>query len=154
VGAIDGSGDVQVNAGSDLTADHIIQNALIIGGTAGNPGLVTIDVSDVDGNPLAGDMSLANSLASKDPFGAGIGSTNLIDGGARNVASFAGSELMTGNSSAGTDSAAVPEPSTLALAGCGLAIAAVISLRCRQRKAHRRQSADNLPSIAYSGKSE
>jgi hypothetical protein len=35
VGAIDGSGTTQVNAGSDLTANHIIQNSLIIGGTAG-----------------------------------------------------------------------------------------------------------------------
>src|SRR5205807_8665063 len=33
VGAIDGSGTTQVNAGSDLTANHIIQGALVIGGT-------------------------------------------------------------------------------------------------------------------------
>ncbi len=38
VDAIDGIGDTIINAGSDLTADHIIQNALIIGGTADNTG--------------------------------------------------------------------------------------------------------------------
>ena len=37
VGNIDGSGTTQVNAGSDLTANHIIQNALVIGGAAGSP---------------------------------------------------------------------------------------------------------------------
>ena len=134
VGGIDGTGNVQVNAGSNLTADHIIQNALIIGGTAGNPGFVTIDVSDADGNPLIGGFSLAGSLASIGPFGAGIGSAGLFDGAASNVASSAGSEFATGNLSAGTGSAAVPEPSTPALAGCGLAVAAVVSLRRRQRR--------------------
>jgi hypothetical protein len=39
-GNIDGSGTTQVNAGSDLAANHIIQNALIIGGAAGSPGVV------------------------------------------------------------------------------------------------------------------
>jgi hypothetical protein len=42
-----------VSAGGDLTANHIIQGALAIGGTAKNPGLVTIDASDASGNPLA-----------------------------------------------------------------------------------------------------
>ncbi len=134
VGGIDGTGNVQVNAGSNLTADHIIQSALIIGGTAGNPGLVTIDVSDADGNPLTGGLSLTGSLASNGPFADGFGSTNPIDGGASNIASSAGSDFTTGNSSAGAGSATVPEPSTLALAGCGLAIAVVVFLRCRQRK--------------------
>ena len=52
VGNIDGSGTTQVNAGSDLTANHIIQTALVIGGTAGNPALVTIAASDAGGAPL------------------------------------------------------------------------------------------------------
>jgi hypothetical protein len=34
VGNIDGSGTTQVNAGSDLTANHIVQSALVIGGTS------------------------------------------------------------------------------------------------------------------------
>jgi autotransporter-associated beta strand protein len=53
VGNIDGSGTTQVNAGSDLTANHIIQSALVIGGTAASHGLVTIAASDSSDNPLA-----------------------------------------------------------------------------------------------------
>ncbi len=37
-----------VSAGSDLTADDIIQTALVIGGTMSSPGLVTIDASDAN----------------------------------------------------------------------------------------------------------
>jgi hypothetical protein len=43
-----------VNTGSDLTANRIVQEALVIGGTKSSPGLVTIDASDVSGNPLIG----------------------------------------------------------------------------------------------------
>jgi hypothetical protein len=49
---LDGSGTTQINAGSDLTANHIVQGALVIGGASKNPGLVTIDASDAAGNPL------------------------------------------------------------------------------------------------------
>ncbi len=52
VGHIDGAGVTQVNAGSDLTTDHIIQTALMIGGTAGSPAAVTIAASDAWGAPL------------------------------------------------------------------------------------------------------
>ena len=41
-----------VNAGGGLTANHIVQNALVIGGAAGNPGSVTIAASDAAGQPL------------------------------------------------------------------------------------------------------
>ncbi|HEV3417897.1 MAG TPA: PEP-CTERM sorting domain-containing protein, partial [Pirellulales bacterium] len=51
-GGIDGTGNTIVNAGSDLTADHIVQNALIIGGTLTMPAVVTIRASDASGNPL------------------------------------------------------------------------------------------------------
>jgi autotransporter-associated beta strand protein len=140
VGSIDGGGNTQVNAGSDLTANHIIQAALVIGGIAGSRGQVTIAASDAGGNPLGQSSAqpsgsiLASSFASNGPFGAGIGSPSLLDGGVSNVASSAGSEFTTGDSSSGAGSAAVPEPSTLALAGCGLAIAVVVFLRCRPRK--------------------
>ena len=69
VGAIDGTGDTVVNDGSDLTANHIIQNALVIGGTAGQPALVTIDASDASGNPLgqSSGLALAGSLTSSGP---------------------------------------------------------------------------------------
>ena len=53
VGGIDGTGTTQVNASASLTANHIIQTALVIGGTdASHVGLVTIDASDASGNPL------------------------------------------------------------------------------------------------------
>ena len=70
VGSIDGSGTTQVNAGSDLTANHIIQSALVIGGTGGSHGLVMIDASDASGNPLgqSSGLALADSLMSSGPF--------------------------------------------------------------------------------------
>ena len=52
VGGIDGSGTVAVNAGSDLTANHIIQTSLMIGGTDASAGAVTIAPSDASGEPL------------------------------------------------------------------------------------------------------
>ena len=42
-------------AGGSLTATHIIQSALVIGGSAGNPAVVTIAASDASGDPLAAD---------------------------------------------------------------------------------------------------
>jgi alpha-L-arabinofuranosidase len=49
---IQGTGNLTINAGSSLTAGHIIQNALVIGGTAGSFGMMTIAASDASGNPL------------------------------------------------------------------------------------------------------
>jgi hypothetical protein len=59
-GGIDGAGRVMVNAGSTLTASHIIQSTLVIGGTADNPATVTIAASDAAGHPLA---AVASSTA-------------------------------------------------------------------------------------------
>ena len=53
VGNVDGTGNLSVDAGSDLTANHIVENALVIGGMAGHFATVTIDASDASGNPLA-----------------------------------------------------------------------------------------------------
>ena len=36
-GAIDGTGDTVVSAGASLTANHIVQSSLVIGGSAGTP---------------------------------------------------------------------------------------------------------------------
>ena len=124
VGGIDGSGTTQVNAGSDLTADHIVQGALVIGGTSKNPGLVTIDASDASGNPLGqpSGLALAGSLSSIDSFGAnGITSANLssVAGGTDLEA------LLAGNPAVGGNLSPVPEPSTLLLAL--LAVLGVIS---------------------------
>ena len=89
-----------MNTGSDLTANHIIQSALLIGGTAGSPGLVTIDASDASGNPL-GQSSNAALTAST------INSTT----GAADLAN-----TTTGASDGSNNPSPVPEPSTLALA--------------------------------------
>jgi hypothetical protein len=126
VGNVDGSGTTQVNFASDLTANHIVQAGLIIGGTAGNPGLVTIDASDASGNPLgqSSGFALASSLTPSGPFAAGdIGSANLssvADG-------FDHAALSPGNSASGGDLAAVPEPSSLLLTL--LAVLGVVSTR-------------------------
>ena len=60
-GSIDGGGSTAVAPSADLTADHIIQSALIIEGAPGQPGLVTIAVSDSAGNPI--DDTSTNALA-------------------------------------------------------------------------------------------
>jgi hypothetical protein len=133
VGGIDGTGDAQINAGSDLTANHIVEGALVIGGTAGSPALVTIDGSDASGNPLgqSSGFALADSLTPSSPFGAGgISSANLSSGGIELAAP------SLGNSVGGSNPSSVPEPSTLVLAL--LAVLGVVStqfvrhhFRCR-----------------------
>jgi autotransporter-associated beta strand protein len=65
VGNVDGTGNFVVSAGSDVTANHIIQKALVIGGTAGNNGTVTIDASDALGNSLAAAGGGASSAATQ-----------------------------------------------------------------------------------------
>ena len=63
VAGLDDAGSVVVNAGSSLTADHINEGSLIIGGTAGSPAVVTIAASDAAGNPLAESAAAAASGA-------------------------------------------------------------------------------------------
>jgi hypothetical protein len=114
VGNIDGSGTTQVNAGSDLTANHIVQGALVIGGTLKNPGLVTIDASDASGNPLARPAVLATPPVTPlstggnlaDSLGYTTNSDPLVDSPPL-VASTTGAQ------------AAVPEPSTLLMLAAG-----------------------------------
>ena len=116
VGNIDGSGTTQVNAGSDLTADHIIQSALIIGGAAGNPALVTIDASDANGNPLGqpSGIDLAGSLSASGPFGEGVISSTSMSSFATDSTDLA---VPAAANSVGIGNASqVPEPSTLLLA--------------------------------------
>ncbi len=113
VGAIDGTGNVQVNAGSDLRTDRIIQNALIISGTAGSHALVTIDTSDASGNPLgqSSGLALTGSLTPTEPFGAGgIRTANL----SRDGVDLAG--LSPRSPGVGGSPSPVPEPSTVLLA--------------------------------------
>ncbi len=51
-GGIDGLGNVVLTDGASLTADHIVQTSLVIGGTLTSPARVTIDASDDAGHPL------------------------------------------------------------------------------------------------------
>jgi autotransporter-associated beta strand protein len=120
VGNIDGTGTTQVNGGSDLTANHIVQGALIIGGDATHPALVTIVASDVNGNSQAsaGGFALAGSLASSAPLTSGtVSSPSLLAAGS---SSLAGGSSFGGGSGGGINLgggvAAVPEPSTLLMA--------------------------------------
>ncbi len=68
---IEGPGTLTVGEGSSLTTGHIVQAALVIGGTAGAPALVTITASDVSGNPsvpsIATPASAATDTASNNP---------------------------------------------------------------------------------------
>jgi probable HAF family extracellular repeat protein/autotransporter-associated beta strand protein len=115
VGGIDGSGSTQVNAGSDLSANHIVQSALLIGGTAASPALVTIDASDQSGNPLGADLvdasGLADSMPSIDFF---IGSTDPLSWASGSPLNDLGSVSGT-LPSVDASKLAVPEPSTIIL---------------------------------------
>ena len=119
VGAIDGTGDTVVNAGSDLTANRIIQNSLVIGGTATSAGLVTIAASDATGNPTTSGLALAGSLTPSDPPSAGNGSVSLTDGSASSGLDVAGLSASSSPLAAGLST--VPEPSAIVLSGFALA---------------------------------
>jgi fibronectin-binding autotransporter adhesin len=140
VGNIDGSGATQVKAGSDLTANHIIQSALVIGGTESSPGLVTIDASDSSGNPLdsalggplgqSNGFAPASSLQSSAPFASGAPSSSSSD--PPSAEGFSGDPIPAGPGAdgvgAGGNPSAVPEPSTLVLALLAV-IGAVVKTR-------------------------
>ncbi len=124
VGNIDGNGTTQVNAGSDLTANHIVQSALVIAGAVTSRGLVAIDASDASGNPLVS-LSLLAAPNTDTPVGVGgeIGDS-------LNESPVAGSATL---SALGVNSAftAVPEPSSLLLVIGGLAAARTVLRRSR-----------------------
>jgi hypothetical protein len=61
VASLDGTGNTVVTAGGQLTADHIVQGTLVIGGAAGNPATVTIAASNLSGNPDAVAAAFAQS---------------------------------------------------------------------------------------------
>jgi hypothetical protein len=131
VGTIDGSGTTQVNAGSDLTANHIIQSALMIGGAASSPGLVTIAASDASGNPLAASsgFALASSLEPSEPFASGsFSSSNLLASSGSSTSGLTLGADTRGGNNLGGSAAAVPEPTTLRLALLGL-----VALGCLPR---------------------
>ncbi len=63
VNGLDDAGALVANAGSNITVDHVNEGALVIGGTAGSPAVVTIAASDASGNPLAGSAAAENASA-------------------------------------------------------------------------------------------
>jgi hypothetical protein len=137
VGGIDGSGNTVVAEGASLTADHIVQTALVIGGTAASPASVTISASDSGGNPvdrpggpLAGAASFS-SLWPSDVFATLGGSTALLSAtGTTSTQAGSGSPLPAFGDSASLAGASlgtsvmrgelVPEPTGWALAGLGI----------------------------------
>ena len=128
VGNIEGSGTTQVNAGSDLTANHIIQNALVIVGTAGSPALVTINASDASGNQLdqPSGSALAGFLVPSGPSDNGVvSSANLSSGDSVDLTVAPMANSVGGNPSP------VPEPSTLLLAL--FAVLGVVTTRLARR---------------------
>ena len=111
VGGIDGSGNVVVADGAALTADHIIQAALIIGGTLTSSTTVTINASDAAGRPL------------DEPSVPSLGAPTFAFAGAAWPASAFG--MSAGNSSAMLAAAtigAAGAPMNEAMAQSGLAL--------------------------------
>ncbi|HKD37047.1 MAG TPA: hypothetical protein VKB78_09610, partial [Pirellulales bacterium] len=124
VGAITGSGTTTIAAGGALTANSIVQSALIIGGSAGNPGKLTIAASDSSGNSLAVAGSKGLLVGS---FAAAAGPSSNISTGSDSSALTPGgfaSEPLAAAAFAipsGSDST-VPEPSSIlygVIAGLG-----------------------------------
>ena len=125
VGPIDGIGATQVNAGAQVTADHIVQSALVIGGDATHPAVVTIAASDSSGNPLSAAGSFADSYAGElDASSPDSVSESGIIAAARPSTSFAIAPVGSRNLAGET---AVPEPSAALLVA--IAIAAVAAGR-------------------------
>jgi hypothetical protein len=127
VGAVAGTGDTVVNAGVSLTANSIVQDALVIGGTNGSAGLVTIAASDASGNPLSSrsDLAVAGALAPGGNADFATSSSGSASFGSAASAFYvgppldAGPELGTGPA---LGASPVPEPSSLLLAAfAGLA---------------------------------
>jgi autotransporter-associated beta strand protein len=132
VGGIDGTGTTQVNAGSDLTADHIVQSALVIGGTASSHGVVTIAASDQTGKPLglsqSSGLGIAGSLTPSGPFGdAPFTASGLLPVGAEG---FSGDPIpagqLSGNPKGGSGTSPVPEPATWLLSAVAVLIAGLV----------------------------
>jgi hypothetical protein len=130
-GAIDGTGDTVVAAGGSLTANHIIQNALVISGTATSLGTATIAASDASGNPLASGLAIAGSL--------GGGSSVAVAGSGSPVSGSIGTTGSLGGSgsrlSSGGGTAAVPEPSSILLVVLGGLACLAPVVRRKARKA-------------------
>jgi autotransporter-associated beta strand protein len=140
VGGIDGVGNVVVNAGSDLTATHIIQNALIIGGSAETPATVTIAASDTNGNPLVAAASTPPDVRSFAFGGSLSGPSNetsppLLANAVASSGTLASTIQLTEARFAQVESLMrgqlllVPEPSAFVMAAIGLLLSAAFFRR-------------------------
>jgi len=119
VGAIDGAGMTQISAGGGLTANHIVQSALVIGGTAASHALVTIDASNAAGVSLSefpatavGNSSSASSLATNSLTSGSLGSGGIFSADV--------GPLSVGYSIGSGSGDSVPEPSSVLLFGIGV----------------------------------
>jgi hypothetical protein len=132
IGAINGTGTTSVAAGGSLTANSIVQSALVIGGAAGNPGRLTIEASDSSGNPLelaGGDaLAVAGFSAAAELSSRGItasGASSLIGGGLSGGSFARGAAIGTANA------AGVPEPTSMFYSAVAVA-GGFFALRRRQ----------------------
>ncbi len=114
VGPIDGLGATQVNSGSDLTADHVIQSALVIGGAPGHQAVVTIAPSNSASSPALA----ADALLLLPPITATMLDHGSLPGGTTAVSALA--PLILGDGTRPTNPNSVPEPPTILLAALGI----------------------------------
>jgi autotransporter-associated beta strand protein len=121
VGGIDGSGETIISAGSDLTADHIIQSALVIGGNAMSHSVLTIAPSDANGQPLMLTESQAPDAPFEAAFGKGLNAATIDAAAIRGSAPLAGEPALAPT--------AVPEPGALSLAVIAAMLVAAASSR-------------------------
>ena len=123
VGNIGGAGSTQVNAGSDLTANHIVQSALMIGGTLGSRATVTIAPSNSTGNPVVegtGDAGPSAVLASAGSMSIGVvGGSGLLTMGAEGLRGDPIQERLTSHGGRTENMAVVPEPAAWLLFAFG-----------------------------------
>ena len=112
VGGIDGAGTVQVDAGTSLTANHVVAGALVIGGDATHTATVTIVASDASGDPTASaGFALAGSLGSTTaPATEAASSTSLLTADGSLQSAGAGAATLGGAASARANRAAVRPP--------------------------------------------
>jgi hypothetical protein len=123
VGNIGGTGSTQVNAGSDLTANHIVQSALVIGGTLGNHATVTIAPSNSTGNPIAegtGEAESSAVLGSADSMSIGVvGGSGLLPLAAEGFSGDPFPADLTLHDGTAESPAVVPEPAAWLLFAFG-----------------------------------
>jgi hypothetical protein len=100
VGPIVGTGDTIISGGASLTANSIVQNALVVAGSQGSIGVVTLAASDVSGNSLAASTQFGPSSTA--------GSDSLAERGYFDESPPLASASIGGGS---IGSSAVPEPS-------------------------------------------